>query len=117
MEFSILAELVLIIGTFVLGIGLVMGVELSGIADDGYIDDGGNDDCSGNGANGTLDEYGTLGEYAGGFTLLMMGACATVGCSLLANGTATVDVMGSAAAMAILFINNFKFIAKIRLSN
>lgn len=132
MEFSILAELGLTIGTFVFGIGLLAtGVELSGRADDGNDDgdgkadgdgyndgdgkgeggsDGAMDDCSGNGANGTLDEYG-------GFTLLAIGACATVGCSLLANGTATVDVMGSPAAMAILFINNFKYIAKIRLSN
>lgn len=125
-EFSTLAEFVLGIG-FVIGIGLATGVELSGIADDGITDGegygdgygdgesegyivGGIDDCSGNGANGT-----PLGEY-GGFTLLMIGAWATVGCSLLASGTATV-VMGSAAAKAILFINNFKYIAKIRSTN
>lgn len=125
-EFSILAELGLTIGTFVFGIGLLTkGVELSGTAEDGNDDgdgkadgdgkgagasDGGIDDCSGNGAKGTFDEYG-------GFTLLAIGACATVGCSLLANGTATVVVMGSPAAMAILFKNNFKYIAKIRLNN
>lgn len=123
-EFSTLAEFVLGIG-FVIGIGLATGVELSGIADDGITDGegygdgygesegyivGGIDDCSCNGANGT-----PLGEY-GGFTLLMIGAWATVGCSLLASGTATV-VMGSAAAKAILFINNFKYIAKIRSTN
>lgn len=123
MAFSILAAFVLTTGTFVLGTGLeyvlATGVELSGMADDGITDgeganeganDGAIDDCSGNGANGTLGEYG-------GFALLMIDAWATVGCSLLASGTATVDVMGSAAAKAILFINSFKYIAKIRLTN
>lgn len=113
-EFSILTELVSTIGTFVLGIGFANGVELSGITDGGIIDgnggDGAIDDCSGNGDNGTLGENG-------GFTLLMMGACATVGCSLLANGTVTVGVMGWPAAMATLFKYKFKYIAKIRLSN
>lgn len=122
LKFSIrAAELVSTIGALVIGIVLATDVDISGIADgfiagDGSGGDGGggtidDDDCSGNGANGMV------GANGGGLTLLT-GACATVGCSLLAIGTATVGVIGCPlAATATGFKGSFKNIARIRSFN
>lgn len=102
------AELVSAIAALVFGIVVTTVVGISGIAD-GIIDGDGcsggddgaiDDDCSGNGANGTLGENG-------GF-MLLIGACATVGCSLLANGTATVGVIGCPDATATGFKRKYR---------